>query len=50
MSNACEIIKIGKDDPMLGIIRSLDMHLEGSAYVDKIRPTANPRNIPSRKT
>ena len=40
MSNACEIIKIGKDDPMLGIIRSLDMHLEGSAYVDKVRPTA----------
>ena len=34
------IIKISKDDPMLGVIRSLDMHLEGSAYVSKIRPTA----------
>ena len=34
------IIKINKDDPMLGIIKSLDMHLEGSAYVGKIRPPA----------
>ena len=34
------IIKIGKDDPILGVIKSLDMHLEGSAYVGKIRPTS----------
>ena len=39
MNNTCEIIKISKDDPMLGIIKSLDIHLEGSAYVSKIRPT-----------
>ena len=39
-NNTNTIIKIGKDDPMLGIIRSLDIHLEGSAYVSKIRPTA----------
>ena len=40
MNNTCEIIKISKDDPMLGIIKSLNMHLEGSAYVSKIRSTA----------
>ena len=34
------IIKISKDDPILGVIRSLDMHLIGSAYVSKIRPTS----------
>ena len=39
-NNTNTIIKIGKDDPMLGIIKSLDMHLEGSAYVTKIRPTS----------
>ena len=39
-NNTNTIIKIGKDDPMLGVIRNLDMHLEGSAYVDKVRPTA----------
>ena len=39
-NNTNTIIKIGKDDPMLGVIRSLDMHLEGSAYVTKIRPTS----------
>ena len=39
-NNTNTIIKIGKDDPMLGVIKSLNMHLEGSAYVSKIRPTA----------
>lgn len=40
MNNNCEIIKIEKDDAILGVIRSLDMHLIGSAYVSKIRPTS----------
>lgn len=39
-NNTNTIIKIGKEDPMLGIIRSLDIHLEGSAYVAKITPTS----------
>lgn len=39
-NNTNTIIKIEKDDPILGVIRSLDMHLEGSAYVGMIRPTS----------
>lgn len=39
MNNTCEIVKIGKDDPILGIINSLGMHLQGSAYVGIISPT-----------
>lgn len=39
MNNEKQIIKINKDDIILSIICSNDIHLEGSAYIERIEPT-----------
>lgn len=39
MNKTKEVIRIEKDDILLSIICSRNIHLEGSAYVESIKPT-----------